>query len=102
MVPLKVLFVQPIQSPYWTKRIEALAKDSTLDITLLLERDNFTHRPGWTTTTITDVNIEILGSTIFKSTNDGIRSIPFKLAFKIKKLQPDVIVLPPKYYPLYQ
>lgn len=93
MAPIKILFVQPVQTPYWTNRLETLAEDNTLDITLLLELDELIHRPDWTTKSIAGVNIEVLGSTSFEYNNYKSRSLPFKLTLKILKLRPDIIVL---------
>ena len=98
---LKICIVQPILSPYWSNRLKILQKNNDINITLLLERAGFHHRPGWNVEPIDGVSIEIIGSTIFNITHqnkdfnyhsEGVRSIPFNLFPKLLRLRPDIVV----------
>lgn len=102
MKKCKVVMVQPIQSPYWTQRLKILAQYQDLDLTLLLERDHFAHRPGWKVETIEGVCIKVLGSTVFASIRNGddlgyriqvVRSVPWRLPIVLWCLRPDVVIL---------
>ncbi len=99
---LKICLVQPVQSPYWSERLQVLAKNPDLEITLYLERASFAHRPGWQPEPIRGVNVQVIGSAVFASTSDGadlgyriqgIRSVPWRLIVKLWGLRPDVVVL---------
>jgi len=99
---IKLCFIQPVQSPYWTERLKVLAQHQDLDLTLLLEKDNFAHRPGWKPEQINGVHIEILNSSVLSITGNGddlgyriqgVRSIPWRLPFALWRLRPKVVVL---------
>jgi len=99
---VRVVIVQPVQSPYWTVRLKELARHTDLKITLLLERGSFAHRPGWRPEAIEGVDLEILGSTIVSNVRkgddlgyriEGIRSIPWRLISTLWRLRPDVVVV---------
>lgn len=99
---IRLCLVQPVQSPYWTERLKNLAMYTDLDLTLLLERDTFAHRPGWKLEPIEGVRIEVLGSivanTIRKGDDlgyriDGIRSVPWRLTTELFRKRPDIVVL---------
>lgn len=99
---IKIAYVLPVQSPYMTRRLAALAEQPGFEITLLLERASFEHRPGWQPASIAGVRIEVLGSTILKTTRQGddlgyrisgIRSIPWRLALRLLGLKPDLAVV---------
>jgi len=100
--PVKICFVQPVQSPYWSERLRVLARRDDLEVTLLLERGSFAHRPRWKTLSIGGVRVEVLGSTIIETVCeasdlgyriDGIRSIPWRLSLALRKLNPDLVLL---------
>jgi glycosyltransferase involved in cell wall biosynthesis len=100
--PLKICFVQPIQSPYWTDRLKVLAGYLDLELSLLLDRAAFVHRPGWKPEPINGVQIDIIRSSVFRSTSygddlgyriDGIRSIPWRLVAELWRIRPDVVVV---------
>jgi len=102
MNSLKVCFVQPVLAPYWVERLKVLAQQKDLEITFLLEKEGFAHRPGWQPESINDVKIKVLHSVVLPSTSNGddlgyriqgIRSIPWRLTIELWKLRPDVIVL---------
>lgn len=99
---LKIVFVQPVQSPYWTERLRTLACHKDLEISLFLERATFAHRPGWFPESIEDIPIEVLGSAVVTSVRqgsdlgfriDGVRSIPWRLPLALKRHRPDVVVV---------
>lgn|GEM_PF-1194616 len=99
---LKICFVQPVQSPYWTDRLRSLARHEDLDLTLLLERDTFVHRPGWAPEPIDGVSIEVVGSSVVPSVRSrddlryqiqSVRSIPWRMPLVLWRLRPDVIVM---------
>ncbi|MEF8698644.1 MAG: glycosyltransferase family 4 protein [Candidatus Accumulibacter sp. UW20] len=99
---LKICFVQPVQSPYWTARLRSLARHEDLDLTLLLERDTIVHRPGWAPEPIDGVSIEVVGSSVVtsvRSSDDlgyqiqGVRSIPWRMPLALWRLRPDVVVM---------
>ncbi|MEJ5366522.1 MAG: glycosyltransferase family 4 protein [Desulfosoma sp.] len=99
---IHVCLVQPVQAPYWTERIRALACHKGLSVTLILERDSFAHRPGWGFQPIDGVRTVVLNSAILGSVREchdlrytirGIRSVPWQLPFALSRLKPDVIVL---------
>jgi len=99
---IKVCLVQPVQSPYWTERLRVLAQNKDFELTLLLERDGFAHRPGWQPESIKNVSIHVLGSmvtSVARKSDDlgyrlhGIRSIPWLLTLGLFRRQPDVVVL---------
>lgn len=100
--PVRICFVQPIQSPYVTERLRALAKLGDIECTLLLEHYTLANRPGWVPEPIDGIDTKILGSWTLSSeckNNDlgyrlkGIRSIPWRLPFALFKLKPDVVVV---------
>ena len=97
-----IIFLLPIQSPYYTRRLECLAMHEDLKITLLVDRNSFNHRPGWKQEPIDGVFVEVLGSQVITTVNDGndlgyqiqgIRSIPWKLSIFLWQLKPDIVVL---------
>lgn len=99
---IKVCLVQPVQSPYWTERLRILAQNKDFELTLLLERDGFAHRPGWQPELIKNVSIHVLGSIVASVTRKsddlgyklhGIRSIPWLLTFELFRRRPDAVVL---------
>ncbi len=99
---IKVCLVQPVQSPYWTERLRVSAQNKDFELTLLLERDGFAHRPGWQPESIKNVSIHVLGSmvtSVARKSDDlgyrlhGIRSIPWLLTLGLFRRQPDVVVL---------
>lgn len=99
---LSVCFVQPIQSPYWTERLNSLATHEEVELTLLLERASFAHRPGWIPEPIEGVAVEILGSSVVNSIRNGedlgykiksIRSIPWRLPLVLQRLRPNIVVV---------
>lgn len=99
---LNCCFVQPVQSPYWTERFRCLAGDGRLQITLLLEREGFSHRPGWKPEAIPSVDIRIIGSRVIPANRinrklrfrvNGIRSIPLALPLLLRQIRPDVVVV---------
>jgi glycosyltransferase involved in cell wall biosynthesis len=99
---IEVCIVQPVQSPYWTARLKILAAYRDLNVTLLLERHRFAHRPGWTPEAIEGMRIEVLNSVLMRSMRNGsdlayetqsIRSVPWSLAVALWRLRPDVVVL---------
>lgn len=94
--------VQPVQSPYWTQRLSVLAQEKDLELTLLLERDSFAHRPGWQLEPIEGVTIHVIGSKVVSSVRkgedlgyriQGVRSIPWSLTLELWRRKPDVVVL---------
>ncbi len=100
--PIRICFVQPVQSPYWTERLKILAQQEDLDVVLLLEKESFTHRPLWQPEIIEGIHAEVLGSAVigcsiknedlaFRIT--GLRSLPWKIPAALKQLRPDVVVL---------
>lgn len=102
MKRFKVVFVQPVQSPYWTERLQTLAQHKELDLVLLLEHAGFRHRPGWDPVPIEDVKIEVLDSALVgvKQKNpelgysiQGVRSVAWQLPFRLFKLKPDIVVV---------
>lgn len=97
----RICFIQPVQSPYWTERLKELAKYKELEIILLLERDSFTHRPGWKPELIDGITTIILGSKIRSIRNkhndlgyqiDGVRAVSWRLSNMLSELMPDVVV----------
>ena len=44
---IKICIVQPILAPYWIDRVRAIATEQDFELSLLLERKEFSHRPGW-------------------------------------------------------
>lgn len=95
-------FVQPVQSPYWTERLRALAQNADLELTLLLERDALAHRPGWQPEHINRVEVHVLGSAVICTTIKGddlgyrirgIRSVPWRLTAELLRRKPDVVLL---------
>lgn len=99
---IKVCLVQPVQSPYWTERLKILAMHNDLDLTLLLERDSFAHRPGWRPEPVDGVYVQVLGSMLSKSIResddlgfriDGVRSIPWRLMAELFRMRPDIAVV---------
>jgi glycosyltransferase involved in cell wall biosynthesis len=99
---IKICLVQPVQSPYWTERLKALAQQKDLEVTLLVEQGSFAHRPGWKPEPIDGVRVEVLGSTVLASTRtaddlgyriQGVRSVPWHLPAALRRLQPDIVVL---------
>lgn len=102
MQRLKVCFVQPVQSPYWTERFSVLAKRPDFDVNLFIEKSSLSHRPGWEPQTIPGVNIQVLGSQVIGVTNvgadlgyvvKGIRSIPWRLTYRLHLLRPDIVIV---------
>lgn len=100
--PSKVCFVQPVQSPYWTARLRALAADDELRVYLLLERESFAHRPGWRPEPIKGIDTVFLGSSIVATARNGkdlgyeikgVRSIPWRLLPVLWRYRPDVTVV---------
>lgn len=100
--PIRVCFVQPIQSPYWSARLRTLAKCKDLEIILLLEAGAFAHRPGWRPEPIQGVTTEILGSSVVSAVREGgdghyqirgVRSIPWRLSLALSRIRPDIVVL---------
>ncbi|MBK7673472.1 MAG: glycosyltransferase family 4 protein [Candidatus Accumulibacter sp.] len=100
--PLRVCFIQPVQSPYWTERLRVLAQNNNLDLTLLLEREGFAHRPGWQPATIEGVSVRVLGSKVRKTVSKrddhgyqihGNRLIPWNLPYWLWRYRPDVLVV---------
>ena len=98
----KVAIVQPVQSPYWTERLKVLARSEDLDLTLLLERGSFAHRPGWQPLAIDGVRLEVLQSMAIGAMRagddlgyrvQGVRSIPWRLVPALRRLHPDVVVV---------
>lgn len=99
---LKIVIVQPVQAPYWTERLGILARHEDLAVTLLLERDGFPHRPGWTAEPIEGVEVQVLGSPLISTMRhgndlgyriEGVRTIPWRLPAALWRLRPDVLVL---------
>jgi len=99
---INITFLLPIQSPYYSRRLERLALYEDLEIILLVERSTFNHRPGWKQEPINGVTVEVLGSQVITSVNkgddlgyriQGIRPIPWKLSFVLWRFRPDIIVL---------
>lgn len=99
---IRVCFVQPVQSPYWSKRFLALGDDKRLCITLLLERASLLHRPGWTPSEIENVSVEVLDGLVIPSSRkskefgyqiSGVRSLPWRLLPWLWRNRPDVVVL---------
>jgi len=94
--------VQPVQSPYWTERLRILAAYPDLNVTLLLERESFAHRPGWKPEAIEGMRTDVLNSIVMRSKRKGsdlgyetqtIRSVPWRLPIALWRLRPDVVVL---------
>jgi len=99
---INITFLLPIQSPYYTRRLECLSLHDDLKLTLLLERSTFSHRPGWKHEPINGVSVEVLGSQVLATASNGgdlgyqihgIRSIPWKLSIALWRLRPDIVVL---------
>lgn len=99
---MRVVLVQPVQSPYWTERLRALAQNEGLQITLLLERPGFSHHPCWEPVPIDGVKVEVLGSSVVSSVREGgdlgyrikgVRSIPWRLSFALLRRRPDVVIV---------
>lgn len=98
---LRVVFVQPIQAPYWTERLESLAQQDDLDLYLLLETEGLPNRPGWSKTQIEGVSVEVVSSWVIpirkrycdmEYTICGFRIVPWGLPFRVWKIRPDVVV----------
>jgi glycosyltransferase involved in cell wall biosynthesis len=99
---MRVTFVLPVQSPYYSKRLSCLALHSDLDLTLLLEQRFFSHRPGWMVEPIDGVRVEVLGGAVFATTSKGddeesaihgVRSIPWRLPIVLWHSRPMIVVL---------
>ncbi len=99
---VRIALVQPVQSPYWTERLKWLGEDQRVCCTLLLERESFSHRPGWKPTAIKGVDIQVLGSSLVaqnkKDESMGfsfkeVRSIPWSLFLWLFKERPDLLVV---------
>lgn len=102
MKKIKILYVQPVQSPYLTPRLEALATDPELEIVLVLEQDQSSQRPGWKPVSIEGCSIDVMNSKSVKIINKyedfdyqiaGIRVIPWQLPSVIWRHRPDVVVV---------
>lgn len=98
----RICIVQPVQSPYWTLRLQSLAAFKNLDLSLLLERASFGHRPDWTPRLIDGVKVEVVGSSVFSSICkrgdlgyeiQTLRSIPWRMTATLWRNRPDVVVL---------
>ena len=88
--------------PYRTERLQALSRHPELDLVLLLEHAGFNHRPGWAPVPIEGVRIEVLGSALAGVKQEspdlgyiiqGVRSIAWKLPFRLLGFKPDVLVV---------
>ncbi len=98
----KIVFVQPVLSPYTIPRYEELARDKDLDIVVLVERAYFDHRPGWVPREIKGCKVEVVGSLVAREeavnaaagyTISGVRTIPFRLPMLIRGHRPDVVMV---------
>ena len=102
MSKCKVVFVQPVQSPYWTERLKVLSQSSELDLVLLLEHGGFSHRPGWAPIPIEGVIIDVMGSALLGVQQNnadlgysikGVRSIAWRLPVKLLNYRPQIVVV---------
>lgn len=98
----KIVFVQPIQAPYWTERLKILSQNNDLEIFLLLERESFDSRPGWQPEVIPGVKTIVLNSQVRSWTVynrdmgyivPGVRTIPWHLSKTLTAIKPDVVVV---------
>lgn len=98
----KIVIVQPILSPYSIPRFEELAKNSDLEIILLIEKRFFPHRPGWNASEVKGCQLEIIDSYLIKErirnkqkgyVTEGLRTIPFKLSSLLAKYKPDIVLV---------
>lgn len=98
----KVLYIQPVQSPYVTPRLEALAADPELEVVLVLEQAQSIYRPGWVPSPIPGCAIEVMHSKTIHLVNkyddlgykvSGIRFIPWQLPGVIWRHRPDVVIV---------
>jgi len=98
----KIVFVQPVLSPYTVPRFEKLATDEEFEIYIFLETANFPHRPGWHVQDVEKCRVEVLHSFTVraKATNrelayaiEGVRCIPYNLPCLIARHSPNIIVV---------
>lgn len=98
----KICFVQPVQAPYWSERLKILAQEKDFELSFLLERATFDHRPGWKPQDINGIRIEVLNSMVVSSTSkgddlgyriQGIRSIAWRLVPALFRIKPHVVVV---------
>jgi len=92
----------PMLAPYAVPRYAALARDPRLDVALLVETQNLTHRPGW-------VQEEVPGCVVvqvaslrmsahfandeFGYTVAGVRLVPYGLIGTLLRLRPEVVLV---------
>jgi glycosyltransferase involved in cell wall biosynthesis len=61
------------------------------EITLLVERAGFDHRPGWHPEAIPGIRTVVAGSLV-SGRGDGLRSLPFALSWHVLRERPDVVL----------
>lgn len=98
----RLVIVQPILSPYSIPRFEELAKDENFKVILLLEKETFSHRPGWNITDVKGCKIDLIDSYIkkekVKNTEqkyiiEGIWAIPYKMPKLLLKYRPHIVLV---------
>jgi len=102
MKKLRIAIVQPILSPYTIPRFEKLAKNDELEIILLVEKQTFSHRPGWNMSFVRGCKVEFIDSFIKSDdqenralgyTVSGIRAVPYRLPLLLMKYKPHIVLV---------
>jgi len=98
----KVVFVQPVLTPYSIGRFRELAKNDDIEVIVFFERSSFSHRPGWYAQEIERCSVEIINSYVKKTqvrglgrgyVINGVRTIPYRLPKLIFRYRPDIVVV---------
>lgn len=98
---MRVCFVQPIQSPYVTRRLRALAEQADLEVVLLVEHGDAAHRPGWRPERIDGVATEVLRSWTLPTRwrhadlpyeTRSMRTLPWRLPWALARHRPGIVV----------
>lgn len=97
-----VHIVLPIQTPYWVARFKWLSRDPRIRWTVLLENEQFEHRPGWQPVSIDGIRTVVLGGATWRVKNKnpetgisikGVRSISWRLFLWIIRERPNVVIV---------
>jgi glycosyltransferase involved in cell wall biosynthesis len=98
----RIAIVQPILSPYSIPRFEELAKNDELEIILLVEKQTFSHRPGWNMSFVKGCKVEFIDSFIKSEDQEnralgykvsGIRAVPYRLPLLLMKYKPHIVLV---------
>lgn len=84
----KIVFVDPILSPYSKLRYQELAKNLEIETHVIVEKDSSKNRFGWKFSQINGCIMHLLKSIDYKS-----HRIAFRLRHEVNSIKPDMVIV---------